>query len=201
MEVSNRAYVEKQVQAAVNRAFKAPKAASGNRQPGWATLKRELINEIQPHLEKIQLDAIRAMYARYGDGPAPPHVKPNADKRASDLADDLIAVSKKRWAKMKKPRTPEDIKAWRKENFGNDRAKLIAITETTIANTAGEMIAWRALKKSGKELEGYWVTERNPCPLCQAVSGEPSWVWRRSYPAGPPSVHPGCRCSIAWEPK
>lgn len=196
MEVSNRAYVEKQVQSAVNRAFKAPRAASGNRQPGWATLKRELIDEIQPHLEKIQLDAIRAMYARYGDGPAPPHVKPNADKRANDLADDLIAVSKKRWAKMKKPRTPDDIKAWRRENFGNDRAKNIAITETTIANTAGEMIAWKALKKSGNDLEGYWVTEQNPCAFCAEMKGQPAAVWKRTYPAGPPSPHPGCVLGI-----
>ena len=201
MEVSNRAYVEKQVQSAVNRAFKAPRAASGNRQPGWATLKRELIDEIQPHLEKIQLDAIRAMYARYGDGPAPPNVLPNADKRANDLADDLIAVSKKRWAKMKKPRTPEDIKAWRMENFGNDRAKNIAITETTIANTAGEMIAWKALKKSGNDLEAYWVTESNPCPFCLEVSGTASSIWKRSYPAGPPSPHVNCRCHLSWEPK
>lgn len=199
MELFNRDKLEGKVRSKVRAAFKTPRQAVSRRQPSWSRLRRELIANVQPVLESIQLDAIRQMFAVHGDGPAPKQAKPNAEQRAKDLADDLIAVSKRRWATLKRPLSGQDVAEWRRQNFGTERVELIAVTEVTIAHQTGEDIAWKYLKKQGVKLSGTWRVGQNPCEECLAMNGKTERVWRRKFPKGPPSPHPGCNCYIVHE--
>jgi len=200
MDLYRRDKLETQMRRAVAKALK--KSNSGKRTaPGWTTLERNIVDAVEPIMRKIQLAAIRAMYGRYSNGPSPSHVLPQAGQRAKDLARDLIEVSRNRWIAIGPKRSDEDVAAWWKQNFGSERAKLIGITETTIAHQKGEDIAWAAMKKDksfkdGKGLVGIWITEQGPCSACLQMSGKHDKYWRRFYPAGPPSPHPGCRCHV-----
>lgn len=188
------------MQTAVNRVFRDYARSDSPRMPAWGDVKADLIREVLPVMYRVQLEAIRAMFARYGDGPAPPEAKPLALERATAFANDLASVSIRRWKALGKKATAAEKADWYKQNFGRDRAKVIAITETTFAHQQGEEIALRYLrKKRKKKLVGIWRAEPGRCKFCAKMDGKPEKYWRRYYPKGPPSPHPHCQCHIEYE--
>jgi hypothetical protein len=198
MELSNRDKLEVKMRRAVLKVFKQH-STGGSRMPPWGQFKADLVEAIEPVIERIQLDAIRNMFAKFGDGPAPPQAKPEAWERAAQLADDLVSVSIKRWKALGRKRSPEQVADWWALNFGKVRATNIGVTETTIAHQTGEDIAWRWLKRQGVKLEGTWIAEKDACKFCRRMHMKKARYWRRFYPAGPPSPHVNCRCHIHHE--
>jgi hypothetical protein len=198
MDLKNRARLEVEMRRAVKRVFKEYSEPS-SRMPAWSNFKADMVEAVLPIMRKIQLSAIRDMFVRHGDGPAPPEAKPEALERATALAEDLASVSIGRWKELPRRKTPEMIAEWYKLNFGKHRASVIAVTETAIAHQTGEEIAWRHLRKKGVKLESYWVAEPDACERCLKMQGKPRKYWKRFYPRGPGSVHPSCRCHIEHE--
>lgn len=80
--------------------------------------------------------------------------------------------------------------------FSEQRARTVAITETTRAYAEGNMAAWRA---SGLVQKRKWLTvnDERVCPICGALHGriaglnEPFGAMIMSPPA-----HPNCRCIL-----
>lgn len=79
--------------------------------------------------------------------------------------------------------------------FGEYRAQMIAVTETTRAFAQGNQIVQRELQSAGIRMERRWNTSNDElvCPVCAPNDGKfESEGWTA---AGPPA-HPNCRC---WE--
>lgn len=103
-------------------------------------------------------------------------------------------------------RTVGDLRAALAPWFGVERADVIAITETTRAMAAGELMAYQ---RSGVE-EVRWGTNHDElvCKLCGPLHkevrkiGEPFgyFRWRKGSAPEPvfsPPFHPRCRCGIS----
>lgn len=194
MELKNRPKQEAAMRSAVGKVFKEYANSPGRKMPPWGQVKSEITSAVLPIMQRIQLEAIRAMFSKFGDGPAPPEAKPEALERATQLADDLASVSIRRWKLLGVNPSPDKAFGWYADNFGKDRIKTIAISEVATAHQTGEDIAWRWLKKAKVKLECIWRCEENPCKHCAKMKNKKSKYWRRFHPAGPGSVHPRCRC-------
>lgn len=102
-------------------------------------------------------------------------------------------------------RTVGDLRAALTPWFGVQRADVIAVTETTRAMAAGELLAYQ---RGGVE-EIRWGTNRDElvCPLCGPLHGEVRKIgepfgyfkWRKNtepQAVFAPPYHPNCRCGI-----
>lgn len=196
MELKNRPKQVASMKTAVRKVFKELANNPSRKMPAWGGVKSDLVDAVLPVMQRVQTEAIRAMFSKFGDGPAPPEAKPQALERATQMAEDLASVSIRRWKLLGANPSPDKALAWYAQNFGPDRIKNIAITEVTMAHQIGEDIAWKWLKKAGVKLEGIWRCESNPCKHCLKMKNKKSKYWRRFYPAGPPSPHPACQCWI-----
>lgn len=87
----------------------------------------------------------------------------------------------------------------------DQRAVLIAQTESAFAVNAGQQAVWDTAREAGlmpEDAQKMWVTEANPCPRCAAMSGvrvpldEPFVTGEGIELDGPP-MHPRCRCNAA----
>ena len=90
--------------------------------------------------------------------------------------------------------------------FSRQRAKLIAITETTAAYARGEMTAARELEKAGYfEYEKVWQTNNDDivCDICRPLHNFTIQGVRGLFPNGTqgPPAHPGCRCWVNTVPR
>lgn len=73
------------------------------------------------------------------------------------------------------------------------------VTETTGANTAGEVDYARQVTKAGGVMTATWRTEgdNNVCPVCKPLNWTDEKDWPEEQRSGPPA-HPNCRCFIVW---
>lgn len=124
-----------------------------------------------------------------------------ANQYSRDLARDLNRTSRNRvQAAINAYRAGDTDRDVLTNIINNDvynpaRARLIAVTEITRANTEGEE---QALQAAGMRngMTPVWVTARDDrtCPICQPLEG-------RRYGDGwteLPPIHPGCRCFVDW---
>ncbi|MDQ9813927.1 phage minor head protein [Acinetobacter pittii] len=77
--------------------------------------------------------------------------------------------------------------------FSEDRAEMIARTETAIADVQGNMIAYKAAGVESKE----WMAAPDCCDACQELDGKiipinESFVAGSYFKDAP--LHPHCRC-------
>ncbi len=81
--------------------------------------------------------------------------------------------------------------------LGPTRAESIAVTETTVATSAGGEMA--AQQSGGTQQGDTWYTEKDGrvCPLCAPLHKAGRTEWMAAFPAGPPA-HPRCRCWIEY---
>ena len=98
--------------------------------------------------------------------------------------------------------TRDQFEAMTKAITEPSKAKTIAATETTRANTAAER--WAAdqnVAQTGKRLASTWNTERDGkvCPICAPLHGRIDAGWQSVIPKGPPA-HPNCRCFLTYKP-
>ena len=81
--------------------------------------------------------------------------------------------------------------------FGEQRARLIAITETTNVYQGGAEFAMQELRAQGYDAYLVWVTVRDAhvCEICEPRDGkEQGDGWDQVG-----SAHPGCRCDVIIE--
>ena len=104
--------------------------------------------------------------------------------------------------------TMGDLRTQLSPAFSEQRARLIAITETTRAYSAATTISQEQLAKSGISMLRRWNTagDRKVCVLCLPLDNTLETEWAeiagKDVSGGPPR-HPGCRCndSLTLPPK
>jgi SPP1 gp7 family putative phage head morphogenesis protein len=97
------------------------------------------------------------------------------------------------WASGEPLSALEDVIADMPE-FGEGRADLIAMTETTRAYAEGQIAAWDG---SGVVQGMRWMTtDENACPICTDLDGAEDSLDGDFGGDGPPPAHPGCRCAL-----
>lgn len=81
--------------------------------------------------------------------------------------------------------------------FGPTRNEGQAVSETTGANSLGEISAVDKAREDGKVIRVWWVTagDAGVCPTCAPLDGQEEDLWIEKYPDGPP-LHPRCRCFL-----
>lgn len=92
------------------------------------------------------------------------------------------------------------LKGWEVGSiFSPERAKAIAVTETTIAHTAGEVAGINSAKQQHPTIMAYWQTSEDEkvCPICDPLNDKPEYLWAHRLPMGPPA-HVNCRCFLDW---
>lgn len=87
--------------------------------------------------------------------------------------------------------------------FGDIRAQMIAVTETTRAFSAGETIYQNMLADMGVEVEREWLTSEDEtvCPICGYLNekrADPGGVFvdRDGNEYDNPPAHVNCRCGV-----
>jgi len=86
------------------------------------------------------------------------------------------------------------------EEIAAEQARNGGVTETTDANSAGEM-DWKDIYEgeTGVALVAVWNAEPDACEVCLPLDGQPEEVWREEFPRGP-TAHPRCRCWLTFVP-
>jgi hypothetical protein len=82
--------------------------------------------------------------------------------------------------------------------FSNNRAVMIARTETNQAQNAGMLEAGRQAAATGRRILKRWTLGSDPCPLCLEASAEGEIELDEDFgDAGEqPPLHPNCECEI-----
>ncbi|NIR62395.1 MAG: hypothetical protein GWN61_00695 [candidate division Zixibacteria bacterium] len=98
--------------------------------------------------------------------------------------------------------TLEDAVRLMKHTFGEDRARLIAVTETTRGYSMAVTKAQSDLYSEGVTLSRVWHTGADElvCDICRPLDLAPEHMWSGQYPSGAPA-HPNCRCVIGLSGK
>ncbi len=123
-----------------------------------------------------------------------------ATGRAADVARQFVANTQQRlgstidgWinAEPSKAQVAADLESI----LGPVRAEAVAVTETTVANSAA-ILATVAMMTTGTGTGGksiWQLGEAEHCPLCVALHGTDETIWRIFAPNGPPA-HVRCAC-------
>jgi hypothetical protein len=83
--------------------------------------------------------------------------------------------------------------------FSDDRAEMIARTETNMAQNQGVLEAGRQAKAAGSNVRKVWTLGPNPCPQCEDAAAEGDIDLEDDFggDAGDaPPLHPNCQCSL-----
>ena len=134
-----------------------------------------------------------------------------AEDRGRRLADGMVSTFRDRFS----PRVQEakrrleagdardqveaDLKKAAEEIY-SEQARGGGVTETTDANSAGEM-EWKEIyeHETGVALIAVWHAEPDACEICLPLNGQPEEEWIEDFPYGP-AAHPRCRCWLTFEP-
>lgn len=85
------------------------------------------------------------------------------------------------------------------DGYAGARALTIAVTETTMAYSAGTMDTARALQDGGLTIEKWWDAEPDCCDDCQK-NVDDGWIpLDQPFTTGwdsPADSHPNCRCNV-----
>lgn len=87
-------------------------------------------------------------------------------------------------------------------SFSPERAELIARTEITRANNQGDLLAAKDAKEQlGLGLKKVWLTDDDPCELCQENADAGAIELEDEFPSGDdaPPGHPHCECTLIYE--
>lgn len=198
-DVPYRSRREDEVRRAVKRVFRKYRDAKHNRQPPYARMKRELVKELVPILDRLRRQTVRQFLREHApDVKASQVVIPSSRQHVLDMVDQMVETSRDEWRAMGRRKKREDVLKWREKHLGNNRAQRIAITEVTYNHQVAQDAAWSYLRRTqGSRLQAFWNAEPGRCELCATVEGKPSAFWRMFYPAGPPA-HPNCRCHLRY---
>lgn len=125
---------------------------------------------------------------------------PNAawriDETTRDVLRNLVTSGiEEGWSNEKLANAIEDSKA-----FGIDRARMIARTETAMADVEGNMAAYREAEAIGIKMKKKWITANDDkvSPDCAMNGASPAIALDKEFPSGAmqPPDHPNCRCDV-----
>lgn len=86
-------------------------------------------------------------------------------------------------------------------SFSEDRADLIARTETIKANAQGSLEGYRAARDAGVKVKKAWNPDAGACPICQENGDAGAIDLDEDFPSGDdaPPAHPNCECDLVPE--
>jgi hypothetical protein len=125
-----------------------------------------------------------------------------ADEHAADLVTSVSETTRDRIreAIVMQEATGEDATDRIAAVVGDDRAEVIARTESMTAANEGQRQSWDQAVDAGllpQDATRVWIAAADPCPECEDLDGE-EVALDEEYPNdggdGPP-LHPNCRCT------
>lgn len=153
----------------------------------WGAARaKELAEGVVGHTEQGVLDAVAQYYADASEGAGAQAVL------SGELFGEAVALETLPVASLE-----DRISRY----FSEERAESIAVTETTGANTRGELDTVRDYERMlGRQVRVVWRTKRDErvCPKCGPLNGLPEEQWPPEAFNGPP-LHPRCRCTTTIE--
>jgi hypothetical protein len=107
---------------------------------------------------------------------------------------------------------PEDVRGAVDDVFTPERAERIARAEVVRGSSFGEIVAGQRASGFGGDgastadgqrvrIDLIWMnhpeqSRSGPCPICEPLHGTSQSEWSQQFPAGPPSPHLGCVCTL-----
>lgn len=85
--------------------------------------------------------------------------------------------------------------------FSEDRARIIAATEITSANSHGSLESYFDAKRNGVKVKKSWLRLEDACRVCVENEEAGTIELEEPFPSGDmaPGAHPNCRCVIVPE--
>lgn len=180
----------------------------------WDSLDGDLRATLTRELERIYLDEAETAAGGFGIGVDWGLVNADAANWARTYGFDLVkdigdttraALREKVPAFFEEARTIGDLRESLAPLFGDTRAQMIAVTETTRASVQGQRGTVDAIQRQGIQMQAVWLTNNDEtvCPVCRPLNG----VKRGDdglyhHPNGlsydMPPAHVNCRCNEAW---
>lgn len=184
----------------------------------WEQIRQDVADDTRRVIAVMLLLSIRRMNDQIGEFTIPPadaarRAADYAERRSATLADSVVSTyrdrlrtavteAKNRIDAGESRSTVERELRQRAREIGVEQAVNGGVTETTAANTAGELFYRDEFESElGIELIGTWHTEGDGhvCELCSPLDETTNDEWEQEYPMGPPQPHPQCRCWITWQ--
>jgi hypothetical protein len=205
MDLPNRAAVESKFAANLARSFSdyrhkiEPFLRRGEPVPD--AVYAEIEEDAQQRIAAILLILFLSSAETHGAPPGiiEPAASEFANSRGAQVAEQLVANTR---ARLSAPAMATATVSQRIEQsvmaLGPERAATIAVTETTVATSAG---GERGVASSvGLQEFDLWYTRQDDrvCPICGPLHAAKRSLWSLRFPNGPPG-HPNCRCYIEYE--
>lgn len=85
--------------------------------------------------------------------------------------------------------------------FSEERARLIAATEITSANSMGALSGYQEAEEEGVKLKKSWLVLEDGCSICDANAAQGPIPLEDDFSSGDkaPGAHPNCRCVLVPE--
>jgi hypothetical protein len=172
----------------------------------WDELGVDLTGAIRPELKKIFEEAAQELIVNTTVGidwalvnqAASDWAKTYTFELVKDIQDNTMAALQTQVSGyFEQPTTLEELSASLDGLFGEYRAALIAVTETTRASTEGEKQTVALIEQdSGIHMVPIFETEKDElvCDLCGPMDGQ-----EITNDGEYPPLHPGCRCNTRHE--
>lgn len=141
----------------------------------------QIQNAFELHVDQAQLDAEIEAWAR---------------EYATALSLELVATTRGLVEQAATAPSPEEFNSLMNRACGEERAELIAVTEITLAVSAGLTLLNALYRRIYQvQVEERWFTQQDErvCPICGPLHGTTRETWGTRFPDGPPA-HPRCRC-------
>jgi len=181
----------------------------------WSDIEAKIQADIERALVIVYLLGMAEMSHTFGHKPdaetAGERAADYASRRAADLAGDMtgtlrdqVTTATDRAAEMLESgytsRQALGEVNRRIREIAQNQANAAGVTETTSANSAGEVEYKRQYEaETGISLLATWRTERDGkvCQVCRGLEGATEEEFGDDFPEGPPAHH-GCRCYLDW---
>ena len=186
-------------------------AIQNNGNIDYSALSDQLRAALEPEIVAIAVEQALRVAAEVGVEFDPAMVNDEAASWARGYAFDLVkgltdttrnVVSNAIASYTQTPgMTRADLESLLSPAFGEYRASMIAVTETTRAYAQAMNQYQRTIREdAGVEMVRVWQTNNDElvCPVCGPLNGQPESVWRDSFQDGPPA-HTNCRCFLTLQ--
>jgi hypothetical protein len=174
----------------------------------WESATGQMITDLRPMIEAMATDASQTMIESTGVGVDWALVAQDASQWATRYTFDLVrgvtettreALRRKIAAFVETPgMTREQLEESLRPLFGDARASMIAVTETTRAYAEGERETARRAQEQGFRLEPKWHTANDElvCNICGPNEGK---LQTEGWTVDWPPAHVNCRCWVTHE--
>lgn len=170
-----------------------------------------LINATEDDLEEVAADGAREALATLGvemTSDLVDQVNERAAKWAEERAGELVTMVTDSTRNMVRDVVASGLADGDRANdiserleevgFGEKRAHLIANTEVANANSHGALNGYVQAKENGVETLKEWLTDDEPCPICEENADAGPIPLEEDFPSGDdaPQAHPNCLCAL-----